>query len=89
VKTFRPQPSKTAFLPSNCGTWVKAEAIKDGSGSYDLACIFALRDDEPNCRKWLETGQEAGTLPTRGHAMKDEDLKNMREKDWFGEIGWK
>ncbi len=68
---------------------LKAEAIKKGSGSYNLACVFALRDDEPNCRKWLEAGQEAGTLPKRGHAMKDEDLKDMREKDWFGKIGWK
>jgi tetratricopeptide (TPR) repeat protein len=68
---------------------LKAEAIKKGSGSYNLACVFALRDDEPNCRKWLEAGQEAGILPKREHAMKDEDIKGMREKDWFGKIGWK
>ena len=68
---------------------LKAESIKQGSGAYNLACINCLMGDEGQCRKWLEVGQEEGTLATREEAMKDEDLENVSNKEWFKAIRWK
>ncbi len=68
---------------------LKADEIKRGSGAYNLACLFALRKNEDKCREWLKAGEEAKTLPPREHAMKDEDLASVRDKDWFKAIRWK
>ncbi len=68
---------------------LKAESIKTGEGSYNLACVCASLDDEKECKKWLKTGEQAGTLSTRKHAMGDDDLKSVRSKQWFKEIRWK
>jgi TolA-binding protein len=68
---------------------LKAEEIKRGEGAYSLARLFALRGNEEKCKQWLKIGEEAKTLETREHAMKDEDLASVREKDWFKAIRWK
>lgn len=68
---------------------LKAESIKTGEGSYNLACVYARLGDEKECQKWLKTGEQAGTLSTRKHAMGDDDLKSVRSKKWFKEIRWK
>lgn len=68
---------------------LKMESLKKGSAAYNLACIYALRGNKEECRKWLLTGQEAGTLVTRDHAMKDSDLDSVRNEPWFKEIKWK
>lgn len=68
---------------------LKAEEIKKGAGAYNLACIFALRGDKNKCQEWLKIGEEAGTLAPREHAMKDDDLALVRDKDWFKAIRWK
>ena len=68
---------------------LKAESLKKGSGAYNLACVYALRGDKEGCKKWLLTGQEAGTLVTREHAMKDSDLASVRDEDWFKNLKWK
>jgi tetratricopeptide (TPR) repeat protein len=67
----------------------KVESLKSGYAAYDLACIYALRGNKPECKKWLLAGQEAGTLEPKKHAMKDKDLKNVRDEAWFKEIKWK
>ncbi len=68
---------------------LKAESIKTGEGAYNLACVYALRDNEDKCQEWLKVGEKAGTLGTREHAMADDDLKSIRDKDWFKKLRWK
>ncbi len=67
---------------------LKVESIKAGQGAYNLACVYALRGNEDKCQEWLKVGEKAGTLPTREHAMADDDLKSVRDKDWFKELRW-
>jgi tetratricopeptide (TPR) repeat protein len=68
--------------------FLKAESIKQGTGAYNLACVYAHLGDEGECQKWLETGEEAGTLVAREKAMKDPDLESVRDKEWFSKIRW-
>jgi len=68
---------------------LKAESIKRGTGSYNLACANYLLGDEEECKKWLKVGEEERTLPTHEHAMKDEDLESVHNKEWFKGIRWK
>jgi tetratricopeptide (TPR) repeat protein len=68
---------------------LKAESLKTGAGAYNLACIYALRGNKEECKKWLLTGQEARTLFTRETAMEDKDLESVRNEQWFKEIKWK
>jgi hypothetical protein len=67
---------------------LKVESIKPGSSSYNLACLSALQNQKDECRKWLKTGEKFGNLPTRKEAEKEEDLKSVRDEDWFKEIKW-
>ena len=69
--------------------FLKAESIKSGGGAYNLACVYAHRGNEDKCQEWLKVGEKAGTLPTREHAMADDDLKSVRDKDWFKMLRWK
>lgn len=68
--------------------FLKLEKIKSGSGSYGLACILALQNQKDECKKWLKTGEQFGNLPTREEAEKDDDLKSVRDEDWFKQIRW-
>ena len=68
---------------------LKAESIKTGEGAYNLACVYALRGNEEKCKEWLKVGEKAGTLDTREHAMADDDLKSVLDKDWFKKLRWK
>ncbi len=68
---------------------LRAEQTKKGSGAYNLACIAAIEGNEPECKKWLKIGEEAGTLMTREWAMEDVDLKAYWNEEWFKAIKWK
>ena len=68
--------------------FLKAEDIKQASGAYNLACMCGLEEDEDGCRRWLEIGEDAGSLPNRERAMTDDDLESVRDKEWFAEIRW-
>jgi len=68
---------------------LKAESIKTGEGAYNLACVYARRGNEGKCQEWLKAIEKAGTLPTREHAMADDDLKSVRNKNWFKKLRWK
>ncbi len=68
--------------------FLKAESIKTGEGSYNLACVYALRGNEDKCKEWLKVREKAGILPSRENAMADEDFKSVREKDWFKKLRW-
>ena len=68
---------------------LKAESIKTGKGAYNLACVYVLLGNEDKCKEWLKVREKVGTLPTRECAMADEDLKSVRDKDWFKKLRWK
>ena len=68
---------------------LRAESIKTGAGAYNLACAHVLLGEEKECQKRLKSGEQAGTLPTREHAMGDDDLKGVRDKAWFKKLRWK
>ena len=68
---------------------LKAESIKTGEGAYNLACVYARRGNEDKCKEWLKVGEKAGTLSSLEHAMDDDDLKSVRDKDWFKKLRWK
>jgi hypothetical protein len=69
--------------------FLKAAQIRKGISIYNLVCVAAIEDNKEECRKWLKTGEEVAALPTKKYAMKDDDLKIYREKDWFKAIKWK
>lgn len=62
---------------------LEAERIKPGAGAYNAACASALLGEKDECRKWLETALEHGTLPKRAHLEDDRDLDSVRDTDWF------
>lgn len=80
AKTGTKQTELWAAAEEKC---LKAESIRPGSGSYNLACIWALRGNKVECKKRLKASEQARELPTRKHAMEDEDLKNVWEEPWF------
>ena len=58
-------------------------------GAYTLACIYALRGNEAQCKRWLQVGEEAGILLPREYAMEEEAFASVRDKEWFKQIRWK
>lgn len=66
----------------------QAEAVKRGSGAYNLGCVCARLGRKDTCREWLTIGGQAGTLPSRTHAMEDADLESVRDETWFAELPW-
>ena len=81
-------PEYEGLLKQAEGKCLKAESLRKGSSAYRLARIYALRSDKEQCRKWLLTGQEAGTLPERDYATKESDLGKVKNETWFKEIKW-
>ena len=67
-----------------------AEKIKRGSGAYNLACVRCRLDDADGCKEWLKVAEEeVVVLPSREHAMKDDDLEKVRDEGWFKGLKWK
>jgi hypothetical protein len=60
-----------------------ANAIQSGTASYNLACIFALRNDQNACLAALENAKNKGVLPEIAEILNDPDLNNVKEQDWF------
>ena len=65
---------------------LKADEFNPGIGSYNLACITALRGNVDECRKWFENCLKYGTLPEKEFIEKDKDLDSVRDKKWFKEL---
>ena len=61
----------------------RAENLKTGFASYNLACISSLMGNFDACHKHLETAKENGKLPITSHLQRDDDLSAARKTDWF------
>ncbi len=64
----------------------QTEALRAGSGAYNLACVAARRGQEDDCKHWLGTARDQETLPDRAHLESDSDLDPMRECGWFRDL---
>jgi tetratricopeptide (TPR) repeat protein len=61
-----------------------AEAIQPGSGSYNLACIFALRGDAESASRFLRQGKEKSVdFPGCDHILQDSDFDRIRRTGAF------
>lgn len=63
-----------------------ANRIQAGTASYNLACIYALRNDQEACRAALENARNNGILPSIDDMLNDPDLANAKEQAWFSEF---
>ena len=79
-------PEREKLLKKAAEKYKKAEEFTKGIAAYNLASIYALLNDEAECKKWLQICQQTGTLPTRKHAEGDKDLESVRDKEWFKQI---
>lgn len=61
----------------------QANAIQAGSASYNLACIYGLRDEGEACLQALENAKNKGSLPDAQEIMNDPDLDNVKNQPWF------
>jgi tetratricopeptide (TPR) repeat protein len=61
----------------------KANAIHAGSASYNLACIYSLREDDEACLKALENAKNRGSLPDAEEIINDPDLDKVKKQPWF------
>jgi Tfp pilus assembly protein PilF len=59
------------------------EKISPGRAGYNLGCVAALMRDEQRCRNWFERSKVAGYLPTYQLLLSDDDLRSVRECQWF------
>ena len=62
-----------------------AENIQQGSASYNLACLYALRNESDACLKALENARDHGLVPDEQNIIDDDDLKNVKQLPWFAE----
>ncbi len=64
---------------------LKAEAIKEGSGSYNLACLYSLLDQKDVALIWLEKSLRFNN-PGKKHIESDPDLINIKSDPQFNEL---
>lgn len=65
---------------------LKAEAIKEGSGSYNLACLYSLLDQKDTALIWFEKDLKYGSSQTKDEILSDSDLDNIKSDPQFKEL---
>ncbi|MDO9269361.1 MAG: hypothetical protein Q7T96_09655 [Methylobacter sp.] len=80
VKSVEPNDSLYGMAKSY---FEKANAIQAGSASYNLACIYGLRNDKEACLTALEISKGKGSLPILADILADPDLDSVKYQDWF------
>ncbi|MFW5444514.1 MAG: TPR end-of-group domain-containing protein [Methylococcaceae bacterium] len=63
-----------------------SEKIQSGSAAYNLACIYALQNDDKSCLKALEQARDNGLIPDETNIINDSDLDNVKKKPWFAKF---
>ena len=74
---------KDSMYDSALALFQEANRIQSGSASYNLACIYALRNDQEACLSALEDSRDHGSLPSVDDILGDSDLDNMKSHHWF------
>jgi len=64
----------------------KACQIQKGSAAYNLACIYALQDDQDACLAALQVAKDYGSLPDEAHILPDLDMQSVIDQPWFKEF---
>lgn len=72
-----------ALYESATSYFKKANAIQAGSASYNLACIYGLRNDKEGCLTALEISKGKGSLPVSADILADPDMAGVKDQDWF------
>lgn len=67
-------------------SFVSAEAIQQGSASYNLACLNALQHNTDACLLGLEQARDCGLIPDEQDILNDTDLDNVKSLSWFNEF---
>lgn len=64
----------------------QANAIHAGSASYNLACIYGLRNESDACLHALENSKNRGSLPDADDIINDPDMDTLKNQPWFIEF---
>lgn len=64
----------------------QANAIHAGSASYNLACIYGLRNESDACLHALENSKNRGSLPDAEDIINDPDMDIVKNQPWFIEF---
>jgi tetratricopeptide (TPR) repeat protein len=80
IKRVKPDDSLYEMAKSY---FEKANSIQAGAASYNLACIYALRNEKEACHNALEVSKNKGYLPIAADILADPDLESIRNHDWF------
>ncbi|MCD2450981.1 hypothetical protein GO003_011305 [Methylicorpusculum oleiharenae] len=67
-------------------SFLNANRIQKGTASYNLACIYALRNENEECLKALDDSDEHGSLPSIEDILNDPDLNNIKSHQWFTDL---
>lgn len=67
-------------------SFLNAENIQHGSASYNLACLYALKNEGDACLGALEKARDCGLVPDEQDILNDSDLDNVKSLSWFGEF---
>jgi len=62
------------------------ETIRKGEGSYNIACIYALKGDTGQALAWLEAALKADSTLSKSHILKDADLDSIKSTSEFKEL---
>lgn len=81
-----PEGSKAGLYGLAEDFFEKANNIQKGSAAYNLACIYALRNDEPACQQALQQAREFGSLPNLDNIQGDPDMDKVKQAEWFKEF---
>ena len=61
----------------------KAESLKKGAGSYNLACLYSLLNDKVKTFECLEKSLQYKERLSRDYYEQDEDFNNIKEESQF------
>ena len=66
--------------------YLKSEEFTKGIAAYNIACCYAILENENKCEEWLKIAKETGRLLSKERASNDRDLKKYAKEDWFKQI---